>query len=201
MTTEIDWNADWSATRAHWPAMFDELGLVGKPGLQFMEIGCFEGQSALWTLENVLTHPSSQLLIIDPVEFRDINDEDQHVRLERHLGRFFANDQAHLIPMRSEDALRGWDNNEFQPEAVREFFDFVYIDGDHYPRGVIKDAVLTWPHVKPGGHVLYDDYVYELGGHAGPRAAIDAFVLWYEHEIAWHGLVGEDQYLVRKATS
>lgn len=202
--TEIVWNADWSHTREHWPEMFADLDLVGEPNLSFLEIGCFEGQSALWTLENVLTHPSSRLTIIDPLEFRDINDEDQRVRLARHLaphfsGRFdgrWGGGRVRIFDGRSEDVLR---RDWYRVER----FDFVYVDGDHYPAGVLKDAVLAWPLVKPGGAMLFDDYVHELGGHRGPRPAIDAFVDCYAdtEEIARHELVGADQYLVLKASS
>ena len=37
----------------------------GKPGINYLEIGTFEGRSALWMLENILTHPTSTLTIID----------------------------------------------------------------------------------------------------------------------------------------
>lgn len=200
----IDWNADWSHTRTHWPDLFDELSLIGKPDLTFLEIGCFEGQSALWLLENVLTAPSSHLVIVDPLEFSEINGEDQAERLKRHLGGGFVDvgdgfislrARAHVLVGRSEYVLRGM--------GITELFDFVYVDGDHYPAGVLKDAVLAWPLLRPGGAMLFDDYVWELGGHRGPRWGIDAFVDCYSdtEEIARHGRVGEDQYLVVKAAA
>lgn len=201
----IEWNADWSHTRAHWPEMFADLDLVGEPDLHFLEIGCFEGQSALWMLENVLTHPSSHLTIIDPFEFSEINGEDQRARVARHLAPHFrglydgrwGGGHVRIFDGRSEDVLRG----DFAYRVDR--FDFVYVDGDHHPAGVLKDAVLAWPLVKLGGAMLFDDYVNELGGHRGPRPAIDAFVDCYQEteEIVRHELVGGDQYLVVKAAA
>jgi hypothetical protein len=38
----------------------------GKPDIQYLEVGLYEGRSALWVLENVLTHPSARLTGIDP---------------------------------------------------------------------------------------------------------------------------------------
>lgn len=194
----ITWNADWSHTRAHWPELFEGLGLVGKPNLRFMEIGSFEGQSARWTLENVLTDISSTLVMIDPLQFHDINGEDQLVRLERHLAPWFKNEQAELLGGMSETVLRGFDQAVLRVRWQPNMFDFVYIDGDHFPAGVLKDAVLAWPLLKSGGHLLFDDYVPELGGHRGPQPGIDAFVSCYEPEIATSGLVGVDQFLVGK---
>ena len=37
----------------------------GKPDIHYLEIGVFEGRSAVWMLENILTHPSSKLTGID----------------------------------------------------------------------------------------------------------------------------------------
>lgn len=190
----IDWNADWSHTRAHWPELFKTLGLTGKPDLRFMEIGCFEGQSALALLETVLTDPTSTLVMIDPLEFSEINEEDQLVRITRHVGRYFDNGQATIYNGRSEDVLAGRNGTVW---PIRSF-DLIYIDGDHYPAGVMKDACAAWPILKPCGYLLFDDYVPVLGDHPGPQPAIDAFVGFFADEIACHSVVGADQYLITK---
>src|SRR5260221_7918568 len=39
--------------------------LAGMPNLRFLEIGSFEGYSACWLLDNILTHNSSHLVCID----------------------------------------------------------------------------------------------------------------------------------------
>jgi len=189
-TTEPEWHADWAASRVHWPDLFADH--AGKPGLRFLEIGVFEGASAWWTLTHVLTDASSRLDLIDPIEFTEIHDEPQLARIERHLAPWLENGQARLHQGRSGDVLR--DAGRWRPEM----FDVVYIDGDHFPAGVITDAVLTWPLVKPGGLILFDDYIPELGGHPGPRPAIDCFAEWYARWIRDARPVGPDQYLITK---
>jgi len=37
-----------------------------KPGINYLEIGVFEGMSVLWMLENILTHPTAKVTGIDP---------------------------------------------------------------------------------------------------------------------------------------
>ena len=37
----------------------------GKENINFLEIGCFEGRSTLWFLENILTHPTSLITCVD----------------------------------------------------------------------------------------------------------------------------------------
>jgi predicted O-methyltransferase YrrM len=59
-----------------------------------------------------------------------------------------------------------------------EQFDLVYIDGSHEAPDVLSDAVLSWPLLKSGGILGFDDY----GWHQFPEAkrcpalAVDAFL-------------------------
>lgn len=39
--------------------------LAGRPGVRWLEVGSFEGRSALWTLDNVLTGPGSEITCVD----------------------------------------------------------------------------------------------------------------------------------------
>jgi hypothetical protein len=39
-----------------------------------------------------------------------------------------------------------------------DFFDYVYIDGDHNKAGVTADIEAYWPKLKPGGIMAFDDY-------------------------------------------
>ena len=40
--------------------------LAGRPNIRGLEIGCFEGQSACWWLDNILTDTTSRLTCVDP---------------------------------------------------------------------------------------------------------------------------------------
>ena len=41
-------------------------------------------------------------------------------------------------------------------------FDLAYIDGSHMAADVYRDAALTWPLMKSGGVILFDDYEWDL---------------------------------------
>ena len=47
-------------------------------------------------------------------------------------------------------------------EALRklpfESYDLVYLDGSHMAADVLEDAVLSFPLLKPGGILIFDDY-------------------------------------------
>jgi predicted O-methyltransferase YrrM len=66
-----------------------------------------------------------------------------------------------------------------------ESFDFIYIDGSHMAEDVLEDAVLAWRLLKPGGLIIFDDYVWRLDHppEKRPRLAIDAFYRFYANQI------------------
>ncbi len=57
-----------------------------------------------------------------------------------------------------------------------DYFDWVYIDGDHFYEGVKKDLEEYFPKVKKGGYISGDDYV--IGGlwSEGVKRAVDEFI-------------------------
>lgn len=60
-----------------------------------------------------------------------------------------------------------------------EFFDWVYIDGNHYYDYVKMDLELYLPKVKKGGYLMGDDYSWsspELGGDLPVKRAVDGFL-------------------------
>jgi predicted O-methyltransferase YrrM len=137
----------------------------GKQNLHYLEVGTFEGRSAFWMLENVLTDPSSRLTLIDPFigEYREIfhaNLELSGAEARVAVGAGFSQLELRKLPVES--------------------FDLVYIDGSHNGADVLEDAVLAWRLVKHGGLLLFDDYRWEgwkqaepLDNRPGP--ALDTF--------------------------
>ena len=47
----------------NWTRLLEEYR--GRPGIQMLEIGSYEGRSAVWFLENILTHPTAGIVCID----------------------------------------------------------------------------------------------------------------------------------------
>jgi len=152
--------------------------LAGRP-LRYLEIGVFEGRSALWMLEHVLTHPDSRLVGVDawPVE-----GDPFEARARENLAHHAARVELHKGP--SAEVLRG---DAFEPES----FDLVYIDGDHSAWGALSDSVLAWPLLRVGGTCVWDDYGWKRAPwkraprHERPADAIDAFLraLRGKHEL------------------
>jgi predicted O-methyltransferase YrrM len=73
-------------------------------------------------------------------------------------GRFISNtkSEARIIPLKGT-------SDERIPELPDDL-DFAYIDGDHTPEQVYKDAIHIFRKMKPGGIVLFDDYQFSVNG-------------------------------------
>jgi hypothetical protein len=136
----------------------------GKPEVNYLEIGLFEGQSFLWMLENVLTNPTARATGIDP-----FSDPRYASRSRTYKEIFYSNlhasgskDKARIIEGYSQTELR---------KLPLESFDIIYIDGSHESADVLEDAILSWRLLKEGGVLIFDDYRL----HAGMDRAIDTF--------------------------
>ena len=143
----------------------------GRPGLNYLEVGVFEGRSAIWMLENVLTHPTSRLTAVDvfPLQLK--------ARFAGNLKKSGLAQKAIPVQGYSEIVLR---------QLPLDTFDIIYIDGSHRARNVLSDVVLSWELLKTGGLLIFDDYRLDvdiLPIDLRPKLAIDTFLTSFGNEI------------------
>jgi predicted O-methyltransferase YrrM len=146
-----------------WQALL--ASYVAQPHLQFLEIGSYEGRSALWLLDNVLQHPTSTITCIDPWYDAEIER-----RFDRNVVTSGRSNQVRKIKLPSYRIL---------PQIPERSHDLVYIDGSHEAADVFLDGMLAQRVVKASGLILFDDYLWEPPPgtlHLPPRAGIDAFL-------------------------
>ena len=150
--------------------------LAGKPGLRFLEIGCWEGRSASWLLENILTAPDASLICIDTFmgeSRRPMAPEHGAMVEERFDHNIGLTGAAHKVRK-----LRG-ESRVMLRTLPFSHVDFAYIDGSHACDDVLRDAVLTWDVLKDGGLAVFDDYgwgKYPDDSLMHPKRGIDAFL-------------------------
>jgi predicted O-methyltransferase YrrM len=154
----FDWTSPNSAT---WMKYLKPLN--GRADARGLEIGCFEGQSTLWFLEKVLTHPDARMACIDVFTDEIEANFDHNVKISGQADRVLKHKGY------SQDVLRG-----LEYDSV----DFVYIDGCHLASCALTDAVLSWDLLRPGGFMIFDDYLFGIDKAPSlrPKLAIDAFI-------------------------
>ena len=142
--------------------------LKDKP-LKMLEIGTFEGRSAIWLLENVLTHRDSKIYCVDHWK----NNETAYKTFLNNTKKY--KDKVTVLKGYSKDMLRNLKHVQF---------DFIYIDASKHSQNVLEDAVLSFDLLKPDGLMIFDDYTHNKEHDVNcPRPAIDAFMNVYATQI------------------
>jgi cephalosporin hydroxylase len=146
---------------------------AGKPKVTVLEIGSSEGRSAVWFLENILTHDTSRITCVD-LFFSEV--------FYNNLSKF-----ARKITLLAGDSKAVLRDRQFLKPA----YDIIYIDGDHGSATVLTDVILAFTALKVGGTLIFDDYQWkEQFEHIGPainfsedeilrlepKLAIDSFI-------------------------
>lgn len=185
----------------HWERFFAGLGWEPEAPRIAVEIGSFEGRSAVWLLENLLRHPDSRLFCIDTFEGGAEHSPDQTGDL---FGRFRANLADAGVAARAE-VLRGPSFEGLVDLIVRGIAaDLVYVDGSHEAPDVLADLVLSFRLLRPGGIMICDDYLWSREPQAeqdilnSPKLAIDAFTNIYRRRVDFPGELHRWQVAVRK---
>jgi predicted O-methyltransferase YrrM len=164
----------------------DLAHLKGVPNIRALEIGCFEGQSACWFLDNVLTDPTSHLTCVDPfaIPMDSVLLRYFEAYFDHNITASGAADRVTKLTGHSQVVLRTLQAGQF---------DFVYVDGSHRVGDVLQDAVLAWTLLRRGGTAMFDDYdlvdAVAVGLSArAPGRALDAFV----------ALLGDEAKIMRR---
>jgi predicted O-methyltransferase YrrM len=188
--SEYQFTKDWF----HWsPEVWTQLipMLPGEAGnREFLEIGSFEGRSAVWIAENMM-QDGDCLDCIDTWEGGEEHGEENMSEVEK---RFDYNRSIALTGRAIEIEkikgssvyglsclLTGVDSDEDQP-----YYSFIYIDGSHIAKDVLTDACMAWPLLKPKGLMVFDDYNWMPSTRDilhRPKLAIDAFVNIFAEEV------------------
>lgn len=168
----MEFTRDWFSNNiAVWSKVL--RGMVGRADLKALEIGSYEGRSATWLLQNVLTHPGAHITCVDNFDVRD--SAGVHRRFLSNLSRFRS--KYKLLKGASGEMLK-------LPSVLRQRFDIIYIDANHHSRHVMEDAVLAFALLKPGGIMILDDYTdNKEHDNNCPKPAINAFLIAYANEI------------------
>ena len=134
------------------------LGSYKNIPCKMLEIGCFQGRSTIWSLENILTHPLSRIYCCDTFEGGDDHNFDDTFNMydifKNNIKKY--QEKVTILKGTSSEQLK---LNNFS-QIHKESFDIIYIDGDHKSASVLEDAIIAFPLLKPGGHLIFDDYTW-----------------------------------------
>jgi len=171
--TEKDFSEDWSSP--YFPLWMKTLAPIRHQPLSVLEIGSFEGRSAIFWLEYL---ENCNLTCIDHFA---TTKKRSGAEIER---RFDLNPACYASRIRK---IKGSSARVLATLIEKhEAFDLIYIDGCHYRDAVFIDTALSWQLLKSNGYIIFDDYAHEPDRNPAerPQGAIDCFLKWHCGEYA-----------------
>ena len=180
-SNEYKFSKDWFSNNIpRWEKHFKKLiKTANQKPLNALELGSFEGRSAIWTLENILIHPKSHITCVD--NYGNIPESRKSIQTSAKK-RFIENtskfsDKVTLIVKDTRDALKS-------PEVLNKLYDFIYIDASRHSKNVLEDAILALPLLKVGGYMIFDDYTSSKEhDYVCPKKGIDTFLDIFHDEL------------------
>lgn len=143
----------------------------------FLEVGSFEGASAMWTIEHLMEDGGC----ITCIDTWSGGEDHTEADMDGAEGRFDRNAEKirGLFPDRNIVKRKGTSEEELAEllKYPRKQFDFIYIDGSHTAPDVLLDMCMAFRLLKVGGVMVIDDYAWGQPRDIlhRPKLAIDAF--------------------------
>jgi hypothetical protein len=139
-----------------------------------IEIGVFEGETTFNITDLLIQRETNyKHYAIDPFKasenLRQEVVDNAKLAFKKNMLEF---PQVELIEKNSFDGLL-----ELYQRGIKA--DFIYVDGSHFAKDVLSDAVIGFELLNIGGVMLFDDAVsWRYGDHIqdSPKIAVDAFI-------------------------
>ncbi len=206
--SEYKFTKDWF----NWaPQVWEQLIPMLPERRAFLEIGSFEGRSAVWIIENMM-NPGDWIDCVDTWEGGEEHGEEDMFSVEAAFDHNIIKAlDSHSAIHRSREG--SWGHTRFASDgpdrtnnrvykykststrflgeklcdvmfSVNPLYDFIYIDGSHTALDVLTDACMAWPLLKPQGLMVFDDYMWGDPRDIlhRPKPAIDAFCNLFAEE-------------------
>jgi predicted O-methyltransferase YrrM len=154
------------------------------PPTSYLEIGSYEGASAIWMAKN--NKRIRSITCIDNWSNNDEHSDTDMIQVEvnfRHniklLEQEYKNISFDVYKMSSHRGLAHLMGKTLM-------YDWIYIDGSHRARDVLTDLTMAWHLLHPTGIMILDDYLWpNTDAKQAPRLAIDSWMEIHDDYTTW----------------
>ena len=166
-----------------------------RKSLKFLQLGAYTGDASVWICDNIFSDTFHHMLFdidtwrgSDEAAHKDMDFNDVY---DYYISRVRPKHYVRPYRLHTLDFLTS-EKCKFGP------YDFIYIDADHTTVGVLMDAMLSWPQLKSGGILAFDDYKwgFNLPVSQRPQLGIDLFL--ERHEGKYDLLEMDQQVWIKK---
>jgi hypothetical protein len=161
--------------------------------INYLEIGVADGANAILVSKSYAKHPDSRIYCVDPwIDY----DEYPEYKGEQQVGfsTFLSNIQK--LTTNKFIIVRGM-SDRIVPTFANEFFDIIFVDGNHETEYVYRDGIMALQKVKVGGYIVFDDYISTW---KQTMVGIDKFIGEFKDkiDIIYDGQLTFGQIIVRR---
>ena len=132
------------------------LDIIPEPTtpIRILEIGSYHGANVCSLLKTYAKDPKSEIHCVDP--WRDYEEYPEYKNKQPTNYSIFLNNISKLDPI---DINKIYIHRMLSSEISfnDEYFDIIYIDGNHERKFVLEDAMISLKKLKPGGWIVFDD--------------------------------------------
>ncbi len=134
---------------------------IGAENINALEVGFYQGMSACWLLDTILTHKTARLTCID---------ENYNPKLKENITKTGAEFKVSVLDGNTHELLRGCKTNSFDLINLQDRCKLI----DH----VEKTTELAWQLLKPQGLMILNYYGWRNPGNdrENPKIGIDRFL-------------------------
>ncbi|KAJ7175892.1 glycosyltransferase family 8 protein [Mycena filopes] len=188
---------DWVSDKQEiWRDLFP---LVPAPNPRVLEIGTWEGRSAVFLLTELCAN-GGEIVCVDHFDLLTTSaGRDRYKVVSHNLG--LTKKPFRLLDDFSTPALMQLLNEELTREAPG--YDWIYIDGSHEAADTFLDGEMAWRLAKKGAIMCFDDYHWPAENEASvhhPKRGIDAFLLLHQGEFDLIATAASDYQVFLKKT-
>ena len=151
--------------------------LTDRP-INYLEIGVADGGNAINVANTYCKHPHSRIYCVDP--WTDYDEYPEYKGKQEVGWNTFRTNIRNSGSFEKFIVNKGF-SDSIVPSFQDNFFDIIFVDGNHQEEYVYRDGVMSLNKCKPGGYIIFDDYV--PGQWYQTIRGIDRFQKDYAHRI------------------
>ncbi len=124
--------------------------------IKYLEIGAFQGANVCSLVKTYATHKDSEIHCVDP--WFNYDGYDEYLTTQPTNYSKFMKNISKLDPVDIQKIYIHRDiSKNVLPTFKDNYFDMIYVDGNHHRTYVLEDAVHAFRKLKPGGWIIFDD--------------------------------------------
>jgi hypothetical protein len=123
--------------------------------INYLEIGVSDGGNAIHIANSYCNDPNSKIYCVDP--WMDYDGYPEYKGEQQKGWLTFNKNIRKSVHFEKFIVKRGLSEN-IVPTFDNDFFDLIFVDGNHETKYVYQDGKMSFDKLKSGGYIVFDDY-------------------------------------------